>query len=111
VKFTNGTGTSKMDDSVTVLDEARNRRDRAIALFNQDLEDAATPTQWTAFRRRVKAADAVLFVTPEHNWLVPAALKNALDPGRMEAASGTASPVRLLAARRARSGPSVPIII
>src|SRR6266496_1412992 len=36
---------------------------------------------WTAFRQRVKAADAVLFVTPEYNRSVPAALKNALDVG------------------------------
>jgi len=31
--------------------------------------------------RRIRAADAVLFVTPEHNRSVPAALKNALDVG------------------------------
>ncbi|MGC1564209.1 MAG: NAD(P)H-dependent oxidoreductase, partial [Bradyrhizobium sp.] len=30
---------------------------------------------------RIKSADAVLFVTPEHNRSVPAALKNALDVG------------------------------
>ncbi|HEY0435900.1 MAG TPA: NAD(P)H-dependent oxidoreductase [Phenylobacterium sp.] len=48
--------------------------------FNQDLE--ATPTaEWTAFRERVKAADAVLFVTPEYNRSVPGVLKNALDVG------------------------------
>ena len=40
-----------------------------------------TPAQWTAFRQRVKAADAVLFVTPEYNRSVPAVLKNALDVG------------------------------
>jgi chromate reductase, NAD(P)H dehydrogenase (quinone) len=33
------------------------------------------------FRARVKAADAILFVTPEHNRSVPAALKNAVDIG------------------------------
>jgi hypothetical protein len=38
-----------------------------LPFFNQDLEAAATPAQWTAFRQRVKAADAVLFVTPEYN--------------------------------------------
>jgi chromate reductase len=48
--------------------------------FNQDLE--ATPTaEWTAFRDRVKAADAVLFVTPEYNRSVPGVLKNAIDVG------------------------------
>src|SRR5450755_1481514 len=52
-----------------------------LPLYNEDLETAAPPAPWTAFRQRVKAADAVLFVTPEYNRTVPAALKNALDVG------------------------------
>jgi chromate reductase len=52
-----------------------------LPLYNEDLETAAPPASWTAFRQRVKAADAVLFVTPEYNRSVPAALKNALDVG------------------------------
>jgi chromate reductase len=52
-----------------------------LPFFNQDLETDSQPAQWTAFRRRVKSADAVLFVTPEYNRSVPAALKNALDVG------------------------------
>jgi len=51
-----------------------------LPLYNQDL-DEAVPTQWIAFRDRVRSADAVLFVTPEHNRSVPAALKNAIDVG------------------------------
>ena len=51
-----------------------------LPLFNQDME-ATPPAAWTAFRETVKAADAVLFVTPEYNRSVPAALKNALDVG------------------------------
>ena len=48
--------------------------------FNQDLE--ATPSaEWTAFREQVKAADAVLFVTPEYNRGMPGVLKNAIDVG------------------------------
>ena len=39
------------------------------------------PAEWTAFRERIGAADAVLFVTPEHNRSVPAVLKNAIDIG------------------------------
>src|ERR1700739_1837822 len=49
--------------------------------YNQDLEIEPPPAQWAAFRRRIKAADAVLFVTPEYNRSVPAVLKNALDAG------------------------------
>jgi chromate reductase, NAD(P)H dehydrogenase (quinone) len=51
-----------------------------LPLYNQD-GDENPPAAWTAFRERIKAADAVLFVTPEHNRSVPAALKNALDVG------------------------------
>ena len=52
-----------------------------LPFYNQDLEIDPPPAQWTAFRQRIKAADAVLFVTPEYNRSVPAALKNALDVG------------------------------
>jgi chromate reductase len=52
-----------------------------LPLYNEDLETAAAPAPWTAFRQRIKAADAVLFVTPEYNRSVPAVLKNALDVG------------------------------
>ncbi|HEX9306409.1 MAG TPA: NAD(P)H-dependent oxidoreductase, partial [Anaeromyxobacter sp.] len=41
--------------------------------------DANPPAEWTAFRKRVRAADAVLFVTPEYNRSVPGVLKNAID--------------------------------
>jgi len=44
-----------------------------LPLYNEDLETAAPPAPWTAFRQRVKAADAVLFATPEYNRSVPAA--------------------------------------
>ena len=49
-------------------------------MYNQDL-DATPPASWTAFRAAIKAADAVLFVTPEYNRSVPAVLKNAIDIG------------------------------
>jgi chromate reductase, NAD(P)H dehydrogenase (quinone) len=52
----------------------------ALPLYNQDA-DANPPAQWTQFRASVKAADAVLFVTPEYNRSVPGALKNAIDVG------------------------------
>lgn len=52
-----------------------------LPFYNQDLETASPPLAWTAFRNRVKAADALLFVTPEYNRSVPAVLKNAIDVG------------------------------
>jgi len=51
-----------------------------LPLYNQDV-DANAPPQWTAFRARIKTADAVLFVTPEYNRSVPGVLKNAIDIG------------------------------
>ena len=52
-----------------------------LPFYNEDLETASSPAQWVSFRRRIKAADAILFVTPEYNRSVPAVLKNALDVG------------------------------
>jgi chromate reductase len=53
-----------------------------LPLYDQDLDDGGTPPEaWTAFRQRIKAADAVLFVTPEYNRSVPGVLKNAIDVG------------------------------
>ncbi len=51
-----------------------------LPLYNQD-GDANPPEQWSAFRNRIRGADAVLFVTPEYNRSVPAPLKNAIDVG------------------------------
>jgi chromate reductase len=51
-----------------------------LPFFNQDVE-ATPPAQWVRFRDQIRAADAVLFVTPEYNRSVPAVLKNAIDVG------------------------------
>lgn len=48
--------------------------------YNQDFDEGSPPA-FTAFRERIKSADAVLFVTPEYNRSVPGVLKNALDVG------------------------------
>ncbi|MDQ4087368.1 MAG: NAD(P)H-dependent oxidoreductase [Pseudomonadota bacterium] len=49
-----------------------------LPFYNQDLDQAPLP-EWTAFRERIRAADGVLFVTPEYNRSVPGVLKNAID--------------------------------
>jgi chromate reductase, NAD(P)H dehydrogenase (quinone) len=51
-----------------------------LPLYNED-DELAPPASWLAFREAVRAASAVLFVTPEYNRSVPAALKNAIDVG------------------------------
>ncbi|NKB83348.1 NADPH-dependent FMN reductase [Brucella grignonensis] len=52
-----------------------------LPLYNPDLDTDTPPAAWTRFRLEVSKANAVLFVTPEYNRSVPAALKNALDVG------------------------------
>lgn len=49
-----------------------------LPLYNQDY-DADSPAEYTDFREKVAAQDAIIFATPEHNRSIPAALKNALD--------------------------------
>lgn len=49
-----------------------------LPLYNQDLE-ADFPAAATRVKHEIAAADAVLFVTPEHNRSIPAALKNVID--------------------------------
>ena len=53
----------------------------ALPLYNPDLEAGGPPAPWAEFRAAMKAAEAVLFVTPEYNRSVPGALKNAIDVG------------------------------
>ncbi len=49
-----------------------------IPVFNQD-DEAAPPAAVVEFKRRIRAADAILFATPEYNYSVPGGLKNAID--------------------------------
>lgn len=49
-----------------------------IPLYNQDLNDAP-PQRVLELKARVRAADALLFVTPEYNFSIPGVLKNAID--------------------------------
>lgn len=51
-----------------------------LPLYNEDLE-GDPPAAWTEFRKQVRQADGVLFVTPEYNRSVPGVLKNAVDVG------------------------------
>lgn len=48
--------------------------------FSEDLEHALPP-KVADLKARVRAADAVLFCTPEYNYSVPGVLKNAIDWG------------------------------
>ncbi|HVK03797.1 MAG TPA: NAD(P)H-dependent oxidoreductase [Armatimonadaceae bacterium] len=46
--------------------------------FNED-EEQNPPEKVAELKRRIREADAILFVTPEYNYSVPGVLKNAID--------------------------------
>jgi len=46
--------------------------------FNQD-DEQNPPEKVVELKKRVLAADAILFVTPEYNYSIPGVLKNAID--------------------------------
>lgn len=46
--------------------------------FSQD-DEKSPPAKVAEMKARIRAADAILFVTPEYNYSVPGVLKNAID--------------------------------
>lgn len=50
-----------------------------IPSFNDDLREQGYPPVVQELREKIRAADALLFVTPEYNYSVPGVLKNAID--------------------------------
>jgi chromate reductase len=49
-----------------------------IPPFNQE-QEGSPPERVKEFKRRIRAADALLIATPEYNYSVPGVLKNAID--------------------------------
>lgn len=56
--------------------------------YNEDDEGERAPEAWKAFRQEIRAADAILFATPEYNRSVPGVLKNAIDVASRPAGKG-----------------------
>ena len=50
-----------------------------IPLYNEDVRAQGFPPPVETLRQQIKAADALLFVTPEYNYSIPGVLKNAID--------------------------------
>lgn len=50
-----------------------------LPLYNEDIDRGSPPSEWSRVRNQVKAAEGVLFVTPEYNRGMPGVLKNAMD--------------------------------
>jgi NAD(P)H-dependent FMN reductase len=82
-----------------------------LPIYNQD-GDENPPAAWREIRERIRAADAVVFVTPEHNRSVPTALKNAMDIGSRPYGKNAwdGKPGRWSAHRRVASAGSAPTI-
>src|ERR1700756_5748576 len=49
-----------------------------IPVFSQD-EEKQPPAKVVEFKKQIRAADAILLVTPEYNYSIPGVLKNAID--------------------------------
>lgn len=50
-----------------------------MPLYNADLQAEGWPAPVTALGDAIRAADGVILVTPEYNYSLPGALKNAID--------------------------------
>jgi chromate reductase len=51
-----------------------------LPLYNADIQEASGfPGPAEELAAAIRAADGVLFVTPEYNWSMPGGLKNAID--------------------------------
>ena len=52
----------------------------SFPLYNADVQNTiGFPADVTALADAVRAADGVIIVSPEYNWTIPGALKNAID--------------------------------
>jgi len=50
-----------------------------LPLYNEEFDETVPPEEYVSFRNEIETYDAFLFVTPEYNRSIPAAIKNALD--------------------------------
>jgi len=72
---------------------------KAIPLYNDDVRAAGFPDSVTQLEARIRAADAVLLVTPEYNFSIPGVLKNTLDwVSRIPAQPFDGKPVAIMGA-------------
>lgn len=77
-----------------------------VPLYNGDVEAQGDPPGVAAMKAAIRAADGVLFVTPEYNHGVPGVMKNAVDwasrPARDAALNG--KPVGIIGASPGMTG-------
>lgn len=54
-------------------------RELALPLYDQDIQDKGMPESVINFKSACAAADALIIASPEYNYSISSALKNALD--------------------------------
>ena len=81
-------------------------------MYNEEYDDNS-PAEYTAFRSKVRAVNAILFVTPEYNRSIPGVLKNALDVGSRPYGQSVwaGKPAAIISHPLATSGALVPTTI
>src|SRR5689334_7959808 len=47
--------------------------------YNHDIQDSGFPADAIAWADAIRSADGIIIVSPEYNWTIPGALKNAID--------------------------------
>ena len=62
-----------------VLPEGMEFAVATFPFYNADVEQRGFPAEVESFRKKVAAADALIFAVPEYNFSVPGVLKNALE--------------------------------
>jgi chromate reductase len=50
-----------------------------MPVYNADVQAQGFPPAATALAEAIRAADAVIIVSPEYNWSIPGGMKNAID--------------------------------
>jgi chromate reductase, NAD(P)H dehydrogenase (quinone) len=76
-----------------------------MPLYNADVQAEGFPAPATALADAVRAADGVIFVTPEYNYSIPGLLKNAIDwVSRMQNQPFAGKPVAIQSATQGPLG-------
>src|SRR5438309_5898415 len=76
-----------------------------LPLYNQDLEHEM-PEEVKELKKKIRSADAILIATPEHNYSIPAVLKNAIEWGNRPPrdASWSGKPAAIISASSSLRG-------
>jgi chromate reductase len=76
-----------------------------IEPYNEDVKQRGFPPPVQEFREKIRAADALLIVTPEYNHSIPGVLKNAIDwASRPPDQPFTGKPIAIMGASPGRLG-------